>query len=107
MRIARIEEISPNGNARELCEVKGTASPAAVLRRMSEIERQELQWLWPGRIPLGKLTLFAGDPGLGKSLATLDIAARRFDPCSPLSLQLFQANQGEFPRTTVPSPQHT
>jgi KaiC/GvpD/RAD55 family RecA-like ATPase len=51
-------------------------APGAVLQRMCDIERQELQWLWPGRIPLGKLTLFAGDPGLGKSLATLDIAAR-------------------------------
>jgi hypothetical protein len=47
-----------------------------VLRRVSEIERQQLRWLWPGRIPLGKLTLFAGDPGLGKSFVTLDIAAR-------------------------------
>jgi hypothetical protein len=29
-----------------------------------------------GRIPLGKMTLLAGDPGLGKSFVTLDIAAR-------------------------------
>ena len=35
-----------------------------------------LRWLWPRRIPLGKLTLIAGDPGLGKSLVTIDIAAR-------------------------------
>jgi hypothetical protein len=47
-----------------------------VLKRVSEIEPQKLCWLWPGRIPLGKLSLFAGDPGLGKSLVTLDIAAR-------------------------------
>lgn len=52
------------------------SGPGAVLRRMSEIEKQELRWLWPGRVPLGKLTLFAGDPGLGKSFVTLDIAAR-------------------------------
>jgi AAA domain-containing protein len=52
------------------------AAPGAVLRRVSDIERQELQWLWPARIPMGKLTLFAGDPGLGKSFVTLDIAAR-------------------------------
>lgn len=48
----------------------------AVLRRVSEIQAQKLCWLWPGRIPLGKLSLFAGDPGLGKSLVTLDIVAR-------------------------------
>jgi putative DNA primase/helicase len=50
-------------------------APGAVLRRISDIPAQELRWLWPGRIPLGKLTLFAGDPGLGKSFVTLDIAA--------------------------------
>jgi putative DNA primase/helicase len=32
--------------------------------------------LWIHRIPLGKLTIFAGDPGKGKSLVTIDIAAR-------------------------------
>jgi predicted ATP-dependent serine protease len=50
-------------------------TPGAVLRRVSDIPAQEVRWLWPGRIPLGKLTLFAGDPGLGKSFVTLDIAA--------------------------------
>jgi len=48
----------------------------AILRRLSDIPAQKLSWLWPGRIPLGKLTLLAGDPGLGKSFVTLDIAAR-------------------------------
>ena len=33
-------------------------------------------WLWPGKITLGSLTLIAGDPGVGKSLLTLDLAAR-------------------------------
>jgi putative DNA primase/helicase len=42
----------------------------------SDIEPELLRWLWPGKIPLGKLTIFVGDPGQGKSLATLDIAAR-------------------------------
>jgi hypothetical protein len=37
---------------------------------------EPLHWLWPGRIPLGKLTLIAGDPGEGKSLLTADLAAR-------------------------------
>ncbi len=55
-----------------------TEPPAtgAVLRRLSDIPAEKLSWLWPGRIPLGKLTLLAGDPGLGKSFVTLDIAAR-------------------------------
>ena len=35
-----------------------------------------LQWLWPNRIPLAKLTLLIGDPGVGKSLLIADLAAR-------------------------------
>ncbi len=42
----------------------------------SEIEPKALNWLWKGVIPMGKLTLIVGDPGLGKSLMTLDIASR-------------------------------
>jgi putative DNA primase/helicase len=37
---------------------------------------EDVRWLWPGRIPLGKVTLLAGDPGNGKSLLTIDIASR-------------------------------
>ena len=53
-----------------------SSGPKAILRHLDEVERQLLEWLWPGRIPLGKLTLLAGDPGLGKSFVTLDMAAR-------------------------------
>jgi hypothetical protein len=42
----------------------------------SEIEPETVKWLWPGRIPLGKLTLMVGSPGLGKSFLSLDIVAR-------------------------------
>jgi hypothetical protein len=37
---------------------------------------QATTWLWRDRIPLGELTTLDGDPGLGKSLITLDLAAR-------------------------------
>jgi len=37
---------------------------------------RKVKWLWPGRVPLGKLTLFVGVPGGGKSLAAGDVAAR-------------------------------
>lgn len=47
-----------------------------VLVRMSSIVPREVRWLVPGKIPLGKLTLLAGDPGLGKSFVTMDMAAR-------------------------------
>src|SRR5882757_4249698 len=44
--------------------------------RFSELAPQTVRWLWPDRIPLGRITLLVSDPGLGKSLLTLDIAAR-------------------------------
>jgi hypothetical protein len=43
---------------------------------MAEVEPVEVSWLWPGRIPLGRLTILDGDPGLGKSSVTLDLTAR-------------------------------
>lgn len=44
--------------------------------RLRDVVEKPLEWLWPGVIPRGKLTLFEGDPGLGKSTISLDLAAR-------------------------------
>lgn len=33
-------------------------------------------WLWPGHIPASALGMFDGDAGLGKSMVTMDLAAR-------------------------------
>ncbi len=46
------------------------------VRCAADITPERVTWLWPGRIPAGKLTLLIGDPGMGKSLLTLDIIAR-------------------------------
>jgi hypothetical protein len=43
---------------------------------LSTVQPERVEWLWPGRIPLGKLTITDGDPGVGKSVLSLDIAAR-------------------------------
>ncbi len=48
----------------------------AVVRNLATVAPAKVKWLWPDKIPLGKLTLLSGDPGGGKSLLTLDIAAR-------------------------------
>jgi len=50
--------------------------PGAITVCLSDVEAEEVQWLWPARIPFGKVTVLEGDPGLGKSLLTLDVAAR-------------------------------
>lgn len=47
----------------------------AVTVSLSDVEPEAVRWLWPQRIPLGKLTILVGDPGVGKSFITLDIAA--------------------------------
>jgi RecA-family ATPase len=49
---------------------------SAVLTRLADVQPQRTTWIWPGRIPRGKLTVLDGDPGLGKSLMTMDLAAR-------------------------------
>ncbi len=43
---------------------------------LSDVKPESVSWLWRGRIPFGKLTLLDGDPGLGKSTLSLDLAAR-------------------------------
>jgi hypothetical protein len=48
----------------------------AVLVVLANVTPERLCYLWPARIPLGKVTLFFGDPGVAKSLLTLDMAAR-------------------------------
>lgn len=43
---------------------------------MRDVEPELVQWLWPQRFAVGKFSMVAGDPGLGKSFLTLDMVAR-------------------------------
>ena len=52
------------------------AAQAAGLQPFRFLIQQPTDWLWPNRIPLGKLTLIAGYPSSGKTSIALDIAAR-------------------------------
>jgi len=49
-------------------------------RRISQphgaVTTETVAWLWPGRIPIGLVTLFAGKTDAGKSLVVDDVAAR-------------------------------
>ena len=42
---------------------------------LSEVTPEHVQWLWPGRLPVGKIVVLDGDPGTGKSTLALDLAA--------------------------------
>jgi hypothetical protein len=55
----------------------GTATlTGARLVYLADVTPTPVHWLWPGRIPLGKVTIVDGDPGLGKSTLLLDVGAR-------------------------------
>ncbi len=53
-----------------------TTPPTVEVCPVSDLEPQPVDWLWPGRLALGKLAILDGDPGLGKSLMALDLCAR-------------------------------
>lgn len=44
--------------------------------KMSEVQSQEVEWLWYPFIPYGKLTIVQGDPGDGKTTLILNVAAK-------------------------------
>jgi hypothetical protein len=43
---------------------------------LSQVRTRPIDWLWRGYIPLRKVTILDGDPGLGKSTILLDLASR-------------------------------
>lgn len=53
-----------------------TGRPRPVIVRLADVRQESVRWLWQDRLASGKITLLVGDPGLGKSWITLDIAAR-------------------------------
>jgi putative DNA primase/helicase len=53
----------------------GQENAPVELTRLADVTPERVSWLWPGRIPLGKLVMLDGDPGVGKSTVALDIAA--------------------------------
>ena len=55
--------------------VAGSRSTADVVLA-ADVAPQRVEWLWGYRVALGKLNVLTGDPDVGKSTITLDIAAR-------------------------------
>ncbi|MEE9293988.1 MAG: AAA family ATPase, partial [Phycisphaerae bacterium] len=49
---------------------------AAVTICAADVTPESVSWLWQDRFAVGKLGLLVGDPGLGKSFTTIDIASR-------------------------------
>jgi archaellum biogenesis ATPase FlaH len=57
-------------------QVSSSDTPKTAGVTMADVETEEVTWLWERRIPSGKITLLEGDPDNGKSLITMDLAAR-------------------------------
>ena len=109
----------------EICELSGfnklvhetlkkvaaeSSSSILRIRRGDQIKTRRIEWLWPNRIPLGKLTILTGNPDQGKSLVTMYIAAqlttgRRLFACSeglPACDVLIFAGEDEADDTVKP-----
>jgi predicted ATPase len=58
-----------------------------VFTTLSDVVAEPVHWAWPGRLAFGKITLFIGDPGVGKSYLLMDLAAHvttgRAGPMAP------------------------
>src|SRR5205085_7166209 len=69
---------------------------------MADVAPETVRWLWPHYIPLGKLTLLEGDPGIGKSTLTCAIASAvsngrglpGTDPFEPGNVLILSAEDG-------------
>jgi putative DNA primase/helicase len=73
---ASIAEASPPNTPKRASVISPSSGNTAYVVRLSDVKPEAVRFLWPGRIPLGKVTLFVGHPGVGKSYVTADLTAR-------------------------------
>jgi putative DNA primase/helicase len=59
----------------QAAQVSAPLKRRLITHRASDVQPEKLVWVWPGRIPEGKLVLVGGPPGLGKSQLTAFMAA--------------------------------
>jgi putative DNA primase/helicase len=59
----------------QAAQVSAPLKRRLITHRASDVQPEKLVWVWPGRIPEGKLVLLGGPPGLGKSQLTAFMAA--------------------------------
>jgi hypothetical protein len=68
----------PGGNLAndEQTEPDDRRTPDDGVTSLADIPAELTEWLWPGRVPLGKVILVEGEPEAGKTSLVLDLAAR-------------------------------
>lgn len=72
--VARYEP-GTDGSAAKNQSASGPKKPLPLVVTMDAIQEQTVSWKWKNRIAGGKLAIFDGDPGIGKSYVTQAIAA--------------------------------
>lgn len=81
-----------------------------VSRCAADITPQPIEWLWPGRVAIGKQTLIAGEAGLGKSQLGIAMAAAVTtggpwpcgEGCAPLGNVIILSAEDDPADTIVP-----
>lgn len=87
----------------------GAGKPPVAGVLASDVEKQPIRWIWPGRLARGEMTILDGDPGLGKSTLLCDLAARLTTgrPLPGEDAPLRDGPGGVVLVTTEDSPSHT
>ncbi|NLH99892.1 MAG: AAA family ATPase, partial [Chthonomonadales bacterium] len=97
VRILALPDLPPKGDVSDWLSGKDPQAAAAELRKLaratpifsptarpaprerpipvSEVPIRRIEWLWPARLARGEITEICGDPGLGKSMLGVEIAA--------------------------------
>ena len=70
-----VSELLANGYELDKLVPLPAVEPIGIVRA-SDVKPRSVHWAWPSYFPLGKLSIVEGDPGDGKSVLTVDLAAR-------------------------------
>jgi hypothetical protein len=70
------EELEALVRQSEEYQTQGENETTPILISMADIQAKPVDYLWNNRIALGRITLFVGEPGAGKSITTMDWASR-------------------------------
>lgn len=65
-----------NNNLEQKMKQKLEQKPELKMIKLSDVQSQEIEWLWYPFIPYGKLTIIQGDPGDGKTTLVLNLAEK-------------------------------
>jgi putative DNA primase/helicase len=71
----RFEPVMAGARTQNAKNAQPGGDTGLVMQRASDIKVESVEWVWPGRIALRKLTVLAGMPGLGKTQILMWIAA--------------------------------